>query len=343
MKKVRRSYAAKGVAARQQIFIAAAILLLLGTLFLSMKAGYSSFTVMDTIQTLIGNGTEQQKQILFQFRLPRIILSTLIGSGLALSGCILQSITRNPLSDPGLLGINAGSGFMVMLYILFLGGESGLALMGLPLLSFAGAGLAAILVYLLAYRTEDKVTPVRLILTGLAVQAGISSLTTLLVVKMDETQFEFFAAWQAGQFWGAGWRHVFVVLPWMLLLMPLVLYRSRLLDICSLGDPTAVSLGVSMEKERRILLGCSVMLAASGVAIGGNIGFVGLLAPHLTRKIVGSRHEILLPGCALVGAVLVALADTVGRIIIQPSSIPTGIMTVLLGAPYFIFLLIKRK
>ncbi|MFT4007993.1 MAG: iron chelate uptake ABC transporter family permease subunit, partial [Lacrimispora sp.] len=130
---------------------------------------------------------------------------------------------------------------------------------------------------------------------------------------------------------------------WMLLLMPLVLYRSRLLDICNLGDPTAVSLGVSMEKERRILLGCSVMLAASGVAIGGNIGFVGLLAPHLTRKIVGSRHEILLPGCALVGAVLVALADTVGRIIIQPSSIPTGIMTVLLGAPYFIFLLIKRK
>jgi iron complex transport system permease protein len=172
---------------------------------------------------------------------------------------------------------------------------------------------------------------------------GISALTTLLVVKLDEDQFDFVATWQAGSIWGSNWHFVLALLPWLLLLIPYVLYKARVLDVLNMGDEVAYSLGTSVEKERRGLLAASVALAAPCVAVSGSISFVGLIAPHLARRLVGPKHAILLPTCALTGAVLVSVADTIARVIVQPSEIPTGIMVAIIGAPYFLYLLAKSR
>lgn len=322
--------------------VVCAVLLIL-SFIVSMNTGYSKLSPLDTLRTLFGGGSDKENLILFSFRLPRIVVSILVGAGLALSGCIIQGISKNALADPGLLGINAGAGLMVIMFVLFFGAESFLSVFTLPFLALIGAGVTAIAIYTLAFKKGEGVAPTRLILTGVAVQAGISALTTVLVVKLDETQFNFVATWQAGSIWGSNWRFVLALLPWLLLLIPYVLYKSRVLDVLNLGDDVAYSLGASVERERRGLLAVSVALAASCVAVSGSISFVGLIAPHLARRLVGPKHSILLPACALTGAVLVSAADTVARVIVQPSELPTGIMVAIIGAPYFLYLLAKSR
>lgn len=335
-------YKRKTVLRNVAVVLIFSVLLIL-SFIVSMNTGYSKLSPLDTLRTLFGGGSNKENLILFGFRLPRIVISMLVGAGLALSGCIIQGVSRNALADPGLLGINAGAGLTVILFVLFFGSQSYLSVFTLPFLALLGGGLAAILIYALAYKRESGLAPIRLILTGVAMQAGLSALTTVLVVKLDETQFDFVATWQAGSIWGSNWKFVLALLPWLLLLIPYVLSKSRALDVLSLGDDIAYGLGASVEKERRRLLVSAVALAASCVAVSGSISFVGLIAPHLARRLVGPRHRILLPVCALAGAVLVSVSDTVARVIAQPFEIPTGIMVAIIGAPYFLYLLVKNK
>ncbi len=330
-------------AIRSALIFVIFVCLLLLSLVISMNTGYTRLSVWDTFRTLFGSGSAKENLILFDLRLPRIVLSILVGAGLATSGCIIQGITKNPLADPGLLGINAGAGLMVVLFVLFVGTKSFLAVFTLPYLALIGAVIAAILIYTLAYKRYKGVSPIRLILTGVAVHAGISAFTTLLVVKMDETQYEFVATWQAGSVWGTNWLFVLSLLPWLLVLLPYALYKARTLDVLNLGDDPALGLGAPVEKERRKLLFTAVALAASCVAVSGNISFVGLLAPHIARRLVGPKHSILLPTAAVAGGVLLSAADTVARVIVQPSEIPAGLMVAILGAPYFLYLLAKSK
>lgn len=318
-------------------------LLLLLSFIISMNTGYSKLAPADTLRTLFGGGSVKENLILFQFRLPRIIISILVGAGLALSGCIIQAISRNPLTDPGLLGINAGAGIMVIFYVLVWGANSFLSVFTLPLLALLGASVTSIMIYALAYKKDKGISPMGLILTGIAVQAGVSALTTVLVVKLDDTQYDFVAQWQAGSIWGASWKFVAALLPWLMLIIPYVFSKAKILDILNLGDEIAGSLGASVEREKKLLLGAAVALAASCVAVSGSISFVGLIAPHLARVLVGPRHKILLPACAFTGAFLVSAADTVARVIVQPSEIPTGIMVAVIGAPYFLYLLAKGR
>ncbi len=331
------------IAIRNASIVAGCTALLLLFFVISMNTGYMKLTPLDTLRTLFGGGSAKENLILFDFRLPRIVVSILVGAGLALSGCIIQGVTKNALADPGLLGINAGAGLMVILYVLFFGTKSFLSVFTLPFLALLGAGIAAILIYMLAYKKHEGIAPMRLILTGVAMQAGILALTTLLVVKLEEDQFEFVATWQAGSIWGSNWRFVLALLPWLLLLIPYVLSKARVLDVLNMGDEVAYSLGASVEHERRTLLAAAVALAASCVAVSGNISFVGLLAPHLARRMVGPKHTILIPTCALTGAALVSLADTIARVIVQPAELPAGIVVAIIGAPYFLFLLAKSR
>jgi iron complex transport system permease protein len=330
-------------AVRNRIVMLLLIMLLFLSFFVSMNTGYARIAPADTARILFGGGTDKENLILFQFRLPRIVISVLVGAGLALSGCIIQGVTRNALADPGLLGINAGAGLMVILFVLFFNARSFMAVFTLPFVALLGAGTTAVAVYMLSHKKGGGTEPLRLILTGIAAQAGISALTTVLVVKLDETQFNFVASWQAGSIWGSNWRFVLALSPWFLAVIPYILSKSRVLDIISLGDEIAVGLGVSVEKERRGLLAAAVALAASSVAVSGSINFIGLIAPHLARRLVGSSHRTLLPVCAISGAVLVSAADSVARVIVQPSEIPTGIVIAIIGAPYFIYLLISNR
>lgn len=331
------------IAKRNTSIIIICSLILVTSFIVSVNTGYIKLSPSDTIRTLLGGGTNNENLILFQFRMPRIIISMLVGAGLSLSGRIIQGVTQNGLAEPGILGINAGAGLMVIIYTLFIGTKTFLSVFTLPFLALVGAGLTSVLIYLLSYKKGEGISPLRLTLTGIAVQSGIMALTTVLVVKLDETQFEFVASWQAGSVWGSNWKFVMALLPWLIVLIPYVMSKAKILDVLNLGDELAYNLGVSVEKEKRKLLICAVALSACCVSVSGNISFVGLIAPHLARKLVGPKHSMLLPACVLVGAVLVSVSDTIARVVIEPSEIPTGIVVSIIGAPYFLYLLVNSK
>ena len=196
------------------IIIVTSVLMIICFL-ISLNTGYSKLSVREIFYIMLGKGSQNQKLILFQYRLPRIIISALIGAGLSLSGCIIQGISGNPLSDPGLLGINSGAGLMVILYALLSGVSGTFSIFLLPFLALVGAGVTAITVYLLAYKKHEGISNSRLILTGIAVQSGLFALTVLLIVTLDDMKFSIVAGWQAGQIWGANWSYVLVLLLWM--------------------------------------------------------------------------------------------------------------------------------
>lgn len=322
--------------------IACIFIILLIILFLiSLNTGVIRIDPVTVVKTIFGSGTPRDELLLFEFRLPRITIAMLIGMGLAVSGAVLQGIVKNPLADPGIIGINAGAGLAVMLFVSYFSTELGNSVFIMPVLAFAGAGAAAVIIYAFSYKKDEGVSPIRLILVGVAVAAGISALMIVLTLKLDPRTYDFVATWLAGSIWGSNWNFVLALLPWLLILIPFVYMKSRVLDVLNLGDHTAVSLGMDLEKERRILLAAAVGLAAASVSVSGGIGFVGLIAPHMTRRLVGNKHKYVIPICALVGAVLVLTADTIGRVILQPAEIPTGVVVAIIGAPYFLYLLAK--
>ncbi len=325
------------------LIIATLIVLIVVTFVMSMNTGVIKLTPMEVIRTLFGQGDAQQQLILFQFRLPRIVIGVLVGMGLAIAGAVLQGISKNALADPGILGINAGAGLAVMLYISFFPTTKSVPVYLLPVLAFIGAGLTAVIIYTLSYKRHEGITPMRLILTGVAVAAGISSAMIVLTLRLTPENYQFVATWLAGSIWGSNWRFVLALLPWLLILLPFIYMKSRVLNILNLGEVTSIGLGASIEKERRWLLAASVGLAGASVSVSGGIGFVGLIAPHLARQLVGANHQFLLPTSALLGGFLVLLADTVGRSILEPSEIPAGIVVAVFGAPYFLFLLARLK
>lgn len=203
--------------------------------------------------------------------------------------------------------------------------------------------MTAALIYALSYKRNEGVSPTRLILTGIGVAAGISSAMIVLTLKLDPQKYQFVATWLAGSIWGSNWKFVLALLPWIVVLLPLAFYKARVMNILNLGENSATGLGIPVEKERLLLLAVAVGLAGSSVAVSGGIGFVGLIAPHLARRLVGPKHELLLPASAMTGALLVIVADTIGRWLMQPTEIPTGIVVAVIGAPYFLYLLSKVK
>lgn len=310
---------------------------------ISMNTGYIRLSPMDVMRTLFGLGTNKQHLILFEFRLPRIVISVLIGAGLAVSGCIMQGVSRNALADPGILGINAGAGLMVMLFISFYPTTAAAPVFLLPVLALVGAGLTATLIYSLAYKRHQGLSPTRLLLTGIAVAAGMSAAMIVLTLKLSPEKYQFVATWMAGSIWGMNWKFVLSLLPWIVILLPYVFYKAQVMNVLNLGEQTATGLGARVSREQLKLLAAAVALAASSVAVSGGIGFVGLIGPHLARRLVGPKHQLLLPTSALVGSLLVITADTLGRWVLQPSEIPTGIVVAVIGAPYFLYLLTKTR
>ena len=317
------------------------LVLLIIIFLLSLNTGLIKIDPLTVINTFLGNGSEQDELLLLEFRLPRIVIAVLIGMGLAVSGTVLQGVVKNPLADPGIIGINAGAGLAVMIFVIYFSTELGNSVFIMPIVAFIGAGLTAVVIYVFSYKKDEGVSPIRLILVGVAVAAGISALMIVLTLRIDPESYSFVSTWLAGSIWGTSWNFVLALLPWLVILIPFVYFKSRVLDVMNLGDATAVSLGMNLERERRWLLAAAVALAAASVSVSGAIGFVGLIAPHMTRRLVGETHKYVIPIAALIGAVLVLTADTLGRLILQPAEIPTGVVVAIIGAPYFLYLLAK--
>ena len=271
-------------------------------------------------------------QILFNIRLPRILLGALVGGALAVSGAILQGVMRNPLASPGIIGVSAGGGLAGILVLLAFP-QFGFLLVPA---AFCGAMASAVVVYLLAWKRG--VSPVRLILAGVAVSAMLGAFSSTVLLFNAERAggiLDFSIGSLSARSWGqieqVGWYMAFAFLCAFSL--------GGKLNILALGDEVAIGLGLRVERVRFLLIGTAALLAASAVSVAGLLGFVGLIAPHIVRMMIGADNRFLLPASALFGAFLVVSCDTVGRIVMEPSELPVGIIMALLGPPFFLWLL----
>ena len=327
---------------KQRISYYLLLALILLTAIASMGLGYSPISYDRLIPAIFGQGTFKEDFILFSIRLPRILITLLAGMALALSGAILQSVTRNDLADPGIIGINSGAGVAIAVFFLFIPVEAGAFVYLLPIVAFGGALATAALIYAFSYSRSTGLQPIRLVLVGIGFSMALSGVMIVLISSAEPEKVDFIANWLAGNIWGADWPFIVAILPWLLVLIPFSMYKANRMNVLGLSDPVAVGIGVSVEKERIVLLLAAVALAAAAVSVTGGIAFIGLMAPHIAKAIVGPRHQMFLPLAILIGGWLLLLADTVGRNLLEPAGIPAGIMAALIGAPYFIYLLLKK-
>lgn len=327
---------------KQRIIFSLFLVLIMLTIIFSMGLGYSSLSYNRLLPTLLGEGTFKEDFVLFSIRLPRVFITLLAGMALALSGSILQGITRNDLAEPGIIGINSGAGVAITVYFLFFPIEAESFAYFLPLVAFIGAFITACLIYLFSFKRNQGLQPVRLVLVGVGFSMALSGLMIVLISSAERTKVDFIAKWLAGNIWGTDWPFILAILPWLAVLIPFALYKASRLNLLSLNEPVAIGVGVSVEKERVVLLLTAVALAASAVSVTGGIAFIGLMAPHIAKALVGPRHQLFLPIAILIGGWLLLIADTIGRNLVEPEGIPAGIMVALIGAPYFMYLLIKK-
>lgn len=317
-------------------FIFSALLLPLLMLF-SLCCGIYELSVPDALQALCGaNDGNAAWQIVRNIRLPRILLGALTGAVFAVSGAILQGVLRNPLASPGILGVSSGGGLAVILLILVF---PSLYVFAVPA-AFAGAFLTALLVYLLAWK--QGVDPVRLILAGIAVSAMLGAFSGMILILHPDRAGSVLD-FSIGSLSMKSWSHLRQVAPWGLGALAAAMFCGTRLNILELGDETAASLGLSVERTRRLLLAAAALLAADGVSAAGLLGFAGLIAPHTVRLIIGPDNRTLLPASALAGAILVVLCDTAARLFSQTQELPAGTLLALLGPPFFLYLLKKER
>lgn len=327
---------------KQRWLICVSLVLIVMTAAIGMGVGYASLSFDRLIPTLFGRGTFKEEFILFSVRLPRIIITLLAGMALSLSGAILQGITRNDLADPGVIGINSGAGVAIAAFFLFFPIEAGSFVYLLPLVAFVGASITACLIYVFSYNRNAGLQPTRLVLIGVGFSMALSGVMIVLISSAERAKVDFIAKWLAGNIWGTDWPFIYTLLPWLAILIPFTLYKANRLNLLALSEPVAIGVGVSIERERIVLLLTAIALASSAVSVTGGIAFVGLMAPHIAKALVGPRNQMFIPIAILMGGWLLLFADTIGRNLVSPDGIPAGIMVALIGAPYFVYLLLKK-
>jgi iron complex transport system permease protein len=276
--------------------------------------------------------------VVWTIRLPRVFVAVLVGMNLAVSGAIFQAVTRNELASPFILGVSSGAGLLILLTLVVFSGLSTF----LPLIAAVGGAIAFLVVYAIAW--QGGTSPVRLVLAGVIVGTVLGSLqTALFFFAEDIGVVQSAIAWTTGSLTGTDWEQVRMALPWTVLAMVLALVSSRQLNVLLLGESTARSLGMSVEKVRFALSGVAVLAAAASIAVAGIVGFVGLIVPHVVRNIVGSDYRKLVVGCVFAGPALMVAADVGARLALSPTQIPVGIVTGLVGGPYFLYLMRKQE
>lgn len=311
----------------------------------SLCWGSYSMSVKDVFAVLLGQGEKMQRIAVLSIRLPRVLLGMAVAAALAVSGGILQTMTKNDLADPGIIGINAGGAVAAVLFISMQTdnyyselGETSIFV--LPFFSICGSFLAALFIYLLS--SQNGLRPKRLLLVGIGVNAGLNAFITAFTFRGGIGEYNKVLIWTTGSLWGAGWSYVKVLIPIVLVVSCYVLYKGRMMDAMNFGDDTAIGWGVAVGRERRKLLFCAVVLAGAATAFAGNIGFLGLLAPHIARKMAGPVHRRFLLISAGVGMAVLLVADAVSRNLFSPIEIPAGITVSIFGVPYFIYLMLKE-
>lgn len=302
----------------------------------SITVGSAGYTIGEILGEIGKNGENSVKVIVLNLRLPRILLATMIGASLSVSGALLQSVMRNPLADPGTIGVSSGAATVASTILLI----SPTMIGALPLFAFGGAALACVLIYSMAWK--GGIDPTRIILSGVAVNSVLGAYTALLQMLNSES-LQGVLAFLNGSLAGKSWYQVKVLFWYTLIGILLAFCCIKQANTLQLGDDMAKSLGISVNMSRIILSGVAAFLAASTVSVVGLIGFVGLVVPHIGRILVGSNYKYLLPTCLLLGADLLLFADTIGRTIVKGMEIPVGIIMAVFGGPFFLYMLRKKR
>ncbi|WP_243096879.1 FecCD family ABC transporter permease [Thermohalobacter berrensis] len=308
-------------------------------MLLSTLLGSTKLNIINLLKILFQDIKSSESFIIKYLRLPRIFTAFLIGASLAVSGTILQGISRNPLAAPNIVGITGGASLGSVIFITFFSGV--LSIKYLPLFSIIGALTVTTLVCLFSWKNGVK--PIRLILIGVGVSAAMHAITTVLIILSPIYSASQAYIWLTGSIYGTNWDDFSLLLPWTLFFTALSLLYSKHINLQSLGDEVAIGLGNKVQLHRFILLFISIALAGSAVSIGGKISFIGLIGPHISRRLVGTSYESLIPTSAFIGGLILLIADTVARTAFLPLDIPAGIFTSAIGGPFFIYLLYSKS
>ncbi|WP_054739980.1 FecCD family ABC transporter permease [Cellulosilyticum ruminicola] len=328
------------------IIVAVLIALVVITCLISLGWGSYSISAGDVINTLLGKGTKMQNVAVFSIRIPRLLVGLFVGVALSTAGAILQTVIKNDLADTGIIGINAGAAVAAVLFIKYQTtnyySELGsLSIFVLPFMAIVGASLTAFMMYMLSSRNGIK--PKRLLLIGIGLNAGLNAFISFVTFRGGVGDYNRVLTWTSGSLWGSGWSYVKVIVPLVTIMFIVVLLNHKKLDVFNLSDESALALGLNIDKERKKFLTYAVILAGTATAFAGNISFLGLIAPHMARKLVGPFHKKYVTVSAMISVIIIVVADAVSRNLFSPLEIPVGITVSIFGVPYFIYLMMKES
>lgn len=341
--------------ARARLAIVLLAALLVAVALFSLTAGASDASAVDALRDWFSGPdaadrvlSARDRIIIYDIRLPRVVLGALIGAALAVSGAVMQGLFRNPLADPGIVGVSAGAGLGAV-SVIVLGGGTALApfttllgSMALPLAAFIGGLVTTLILYQVATR-EGRTSVATMLLAGIALSALAMALTGVLIYLADDRQLRDLTFWQLGSLAGATWTKIGTAGPIMLIALVAMPFFARGLNALSLGEATANHLGIQVQKLKYVAIAGVAAAVGASVAVSGGIGFVGIVVPHLLRLTIGPDNRYLLPASALLGATLLILADTVSRTIVAPAELPIGIITATVGGPFFLWILLRKR
>ncbi|QZN75471.1 iron ABC transporter permease [Paenibacillus sp. DR312] len=312
------------------------LIIALLSMMISLGLGAVPVHVRTILSILLGNTDSDYYAIIWNIRLPRTLVAVFVGMNLAISGALLQGVMRNPMADPHIIGVSSGAGLFGTTLLLMFPAFSYL----LVPVAFIGALASALLIYMLAW--DKGVSPMRIILAGVAASAFLNSgVSALYTFYSDRIQGAI--SFMVGNLSAKSWGHVEIIIPYSIIGLVLALLSAQRMNVLLLGDAESKSLGLNTEGYRLWFIAISALLAASAISIVGLLGFVGLIVPHAARLMVGNDYRILLPASALLGVIVLCLSDTIGRIAFAPIELPVGIIMGVIGAPFFLYLLRKKR
>ncbi|WP_081823297.1 FecCD family ABC transporter permease [Lachnospira multipara] len=323
------------------------IAILLAAIILSLMSGSYHMSADRVIDTLLGNGSRAENLVIVKIRLPRMVIAIIVAFALSSAGTILQTISKNPLCEPGMMGINSGAALAVVAYITLSTGAyydtlSRNKIFLMPLVAIFGACLVSTIIFLIAIK-KGKINPIRLILVGMGVNAGINAIITYFELNMGRGDFNEVLVWTSGSLWGTSWDYIKAVGPLVLLLTIIVFCQYRRLDLLKLGDELATGLGLNVAMETTKLYILAILLSALATAVAGNIAFLGLIGPQFARVLVGDRHKFIIPLGGIISSIILIVADIVARNLFSPIEIPVGICVSMIGVPIFVYFLVKER
>ena len=330
-----------------KIIIIILVALLIISFGVTLCWGTYKVSPLEVINTLLGKGTRLQNTAILNIRLPRLLVGIAVGVALSTAGAILQTITKNDLVDTGIIGINAGAAVMAVIFITYSTGNyynklGEFSIFVLPFMAIIGAAITSFIIYILCSK-GGIMRPKRLLLIGIALNAGLNAFITFFTSRGGVGDYNRVLVWTSGSLWGSGWNYAKVIIPIVTIMFIIVLLNHKKLDILNLSDELAISLGLNIQKERKKFLSLAVILSGTATAFAGNIGFLGLISPHIARKLVGSYHKNFVPVSAMISVIIILIADGVSRNLFSPIEIPVGITVSIFGVPYFIYLMMKEK